>query len=54
MVAREGNALGSLRRRDEAMARLDRGWVEFADLGDDDPNLIGIGRQIASIAHDDR
>ena len=50
MVAREGNALGLLRRRDEAMARLDRGWVEFADLGDDDPNLIGIGRQIASIA----
>ena len=37
MVAREGNALGPLRRRDEAMARLDRGWVEFADLGDDDP-----------------
>ncbi len=50
MVAREGNALGLLRRRDEAMARLDRGWVEFADLGEDDPNLIGIGRQIASTA----
>ena len=50
MVAREGNALGQLRRRDEAMARLDRGWVEFADLGEDDPNLIGIGRQIASTA----
>ena len=52
MVAREGDALGRLRRRDEAMARLDRGWVEFADLGDDDPNLIGIGRQIAQHRHD--
>ena len=50
IVAREGNALGSLRRRDEAMARLERGWLEFADLGDDDPDLIGIGRQIASTA----
>jgi tetratricopeptide (TPR) repeat protein len=50
MIAREGQALGTLRRRDEALARLDHAWVEFADLGDDDPNRIGIGRQIAGIA----
>ena len=38
VAARGGYALSVLRRRDEAMARLDRALVEFADLGDDDPD----------------
>ncbi len=50
LSAKVALALGGLRRREEADTRLAGAWEEFADLGDDNPDRIAIGRQIAAIA----
>ena len=50
MIARESQALGRLRRNEEAWGRLDGWWDATADLGDEDPGRMALGRQIASLA----
>ncbi len=49
LVARQANALVSLRRRDEARSLVESAWAEFADLGDDDADLVLLARTLASM-----
>ncbi|HEY4190620.1 MAG TPA: hypothetical protein VGM28_09380, partial [Candidatus Limnocylindrales bacterium] len=49
MEARATAALGTLRRRVEAIERISEAWTAFADLGPDDANLLAVGRTYAGI-----
>ncbi len=48
-IAWEGEALSTMRLRDEGLVRLSAAWEQLRDLGPDDPNLALLARAMAGI-----